>query len=89
MGVKSAMQNKQSQCYKVNGLIFPSKEDYYKLKHNDEIFKELINVGKDYNNRCKIDPSDYFNNMPKVKVIETYPDICEELEGLFVNGTEC
>ena len=59
------------------------------MKHIDEIFKELRNVGKDYNNRCKIDPSDYFDNMPKVKVIETYPDACEELEGLFANATEC
>lgn len=59
------------------------------MKHIDEIFKELRNVGKDYNNRCKIDPSDYFDNMPKVKVIENYPDACEELEGLFANATEC
>ena len=78
-----------TQGYKVNGLTFPSKEDFYKLKHTDEIFHELINLGKDYNKRSKIEPSDYFNNLPKVKVIETYPDACEELEGLFVNAAEC
>ena len=84
MGFKSAIQG-----YKVNGLTFPSKEDFYKLKHIDEICHELINLGKDYNNSWEIDPSDYFNNLPKVKVIETYPYASEELEGLFENATEC
>ena len=31
----------------------------------------------------------YFDNIPKIKVIETYPDACEELDGLFRNATGC
>lgn len=81
MGVKSASQNKnkQSQGYKVNGLRFPSIETFCKLMAIDYNFESIVENAS----------SDYFDNIPKIKVIETYTDACEELDGLLRNATGC
>ena len=84
MGVKSAKQG-----YKVNGLTFPSKETFQKLMDIDEIFKNLTDKYDGCNIKSNADPRNSFHIMTKVIVIETYPDACEELDGLFVNATIC
>lgn len=79
MAVTSATQNQQSQGYKVNGLIFPSKETFNKLKNIDFIFYVIVeNVF-----------THYFDEMLKIKAIETYSDASEELDGLLPNATWC
>lgn len=79
MGFKSATQNRQSQGYKVNALIFPSKETFNKVKNIDFIFYVIVENAL----------SHYFVNIPKIKVIETYSDACQELDGLLPNATGC
>lgn len=74
MSSESKTNNNQSQQYKVNGLIFPSKDIFKMLKNLDEAFEFIVQKESD----------DCFD-MPKVKVTETYPDACEELDGLFPN----
>ena len=77
MGAKSSNQGLQG--YKVNGLIFPSVMSFYILKAIDNNCYNIV----------ENEPSGYFNNVPTIKVIETYPAACEELEGLFLNAVEC
>ena len=70
---KSKTQNK-SQKYEVNGRF---KTDFWRMfKNLDEAFEFIV----------ENEWSDYFDNMPDIKVIETYPDACEELDGLFPNA---
>ena len=57
MGFNSATQNRQSQGYKVNGVIFPSKETFNKLKNIDFIFYVIVQNAL----------SHYFVDMPKIK----------------------
>lgn len=60
MGVKSAKQNNQG--YRIKGLIFPNVVDFYMLRA----------IGNNFYNIVEKEGSDYFDNFPKVKVIEVY-----------------
>lgn len=59
--------------------MFPSIENFCKLMTIDYNFQSIVENAS----------SDYFDNIPKIKVTETYPDACEELDGLFRNATGC
>lgn len=71
MGAKSS--NQDLQGYKVNGLIFQPVMSFYILKAIDNNFYNIV----------ENEPSGYFNNFPRIKVIEIYSD------GLFLNAAEC
>lgn len=65
MGFNSATKNAdQSQKDEVNGLLFPSEQIFEMFKNLDEAFEFIV----------ENEPSDYFDNMPEIQVIETYPD---------------
>ena len=68
--------------YKVGGLIFPSKSRYEDLKGIDSGCKNIIS---DFNDEK--DLQDFFNKISPIKVIETYPEAREEMDGLFPNIT--
>ena len=68
--------------YKVGGLIFPSKYRYEDLKGIDsgaEIILSDINDEEDL--------QEFSNNIRPIKVVETYPEAREEMNGLFPNIT--
>ena len=82
MGFKSLSQRNDIQ-YKVDGLIFPSKERYVDLKGID-IGADIIL--SDLNNEEKLQT--FFDRINPIEVIETYPDASEEMGGLFPNITQ-
>ena len=82
MGFKSLAQSKNTQ-YKVDGLIFPSKERYEDLKGID-IGVDIILSDLDNQEELKA----FLNKINPIEVIETYPDASEEMDGLFPNITQ-
>ena len=81
MGFKSLAQSKNTQ-YKVDGLIFPSKECYENLKGIDAVGSIIL---LDLCNEEKLKA--FFDKIKPIEVIETYPDAREETDGLFRNIT--
>ena len=82
MGFKSLAQSKNTQ-YKVDGLIFPSKERYQDLKGID-IGVDIILSDLDNEEELQA----FFDKIKPIEVIETYPDAREEMDGLFRNITQ-
>ena len=78
MGFKSILPGDITP-YKVGGLIFPSKYRYEDLKGIDSVAEIILS---DFN-----DEKDFFNKIRPIKVIETYPEAREEIDGLFPNIT--
>ena len=79
MGFKSLSQRNNTQ-YKVDGLIFPSKERYQDLKGIDigvDIFLS------DLNNEEKLQA--VFDKINPIEVIETYPNAIKRRDGWFVS----
>ena len=68
--------------YKVGGLIFPSKYRYQDLKGIDCGAEIIFSDFKD-----EKDFQYFFNEIKPIKVIETYPEAREEMDGLFPNLT--
>ena len=82
MGFKSLAQSKNTQ-YKVDGLIFPSKERYQDLKGID-IGVDIILSDLDNEEELQA----FFDKIKPIEVIETYPNAREEMDGLFRNITQ-
>ena len=80
MGIKSSQRN--NTLYKVGGLIFPSKDRYVDFKGIDSGADIFI---LDLHNEDNI--IDFFNRIKPIKVIGTYPNAREEMDGLFSNIT--
>ena len=81
MGYKSTLPGVITP-YKVGGLIFSSKHFYEDLKGIDV---DAENIILDFNDEKDIQ---YFvNQISPIKVIETYPEAREEMDGLFPNIT--
>lgn len=85
MGFVSRQKNKSnsSKYYKINGLVFDSEGDYKILKNIDKNINDIVELVK--NN--KLDIKEVFKNLKVTSVEETYPDACDELDGLFLNAT--
>ena len=81
MGFKSTLPGDITP-YKVGGLIFPSKHRYEDLKGIDSGVEIILS---DYNDEK--DLQYFFNKIRPIKVIETYPEAREEMDGLFPNIT--
>ena len=81
MGYKSTLPGAITP-YKVGGLIFPSKHLYEDLKGKDV---DAENIISDFNDEKDI--QDFVNKINPIKVIETYPEAREEMDGLFPNIT--
>ena len=81
MGFKSTLPSDITP-FKVGGLIFPSKYRYEDLKRIDVDAKNII---LDFNDEKDI--QDFVNKISPIKVIETYPEAREEMDGLFPNIT--
>ena len=81
MGFKSTLSGNITP-YKVGGLIFPSKYRYEDLKGIDSGVEIILS---DFNDEK--DLQDFFNKISPIKVIETYPEAREEMDGLFPNIT--
>ena len=77
MGIKS-----KSQKYKISGLIFNCKEDYYILKNLDENIYETVKLVND----GKININDVFKDIKNIIVKECYYNACDELDGTFLNA---
>ena len=82
MGFKSLSQRNNTQ-YKVDGLIFPSKERYQDLKGIDIGVDIILS---DFDNKEELQA--FFDKIKPIEVIETYPDASEETDGLFPNITQ-
>ena len=84
MGFKTESNAIEKQSnYKVKGLIFSSRGDYYSLKNIDDNAQELVYSIK----AGSIDMKEFFGRFDKIKVKETYADGAEYLEFLFPNIT--
>ena len=81
MGFKSTLTGDITP-FKVGGLIFTSKYRYEDMKGIDTGAKIIIS---DFNDEK--DLQDFFNKIRPIKVIETYPEAREEMDGLFPNIT--
>ena len=81
MGFKSTLPGDITP-FKVGGLIFPSKYLYEDLKRIDVDAKNILSDLND-----EKDLQDFFNKISLIKVIETYPEAIEEMDGLFPNIT--
>ena len=81
MGFKSTLSGDITP-FKVGGLIFPSKYPYEDLKRIDD---DAENIISDFNDEKDI--QDFVNKINPIKVIETYPEAREEMDGLFSNIT--
>ena len=81
MGFKSTLPGDITP-FKVGGLIFPSKYCYEDLKRIDVDAKIILSDLND-----EKDLQDFFNKIGPIKVIETYPEAIEEMDGLFPNIT--
>ena len=81
MGFKSTLPGDITP-FKVGGLIFPSKYCYEDLKGIDTGAKIILSDLND-----EKDLQDFFNKIRPIKVIETYPEAREEIDGLFPNIT--
>ena len=81
MGFKSILPGVITP-FKVGGLIFPSKHCYEDFKGIDTGAKNILS---DFNDEK--DLQDFFNKIRPIKVIETYPEAREEMDGLFPNIT--
>ena len=81
MGFKSTLPGDITP-FKVGGLIFPSKYRYEDLKRIDV---DAENIISDFNDEKDI--QDFVNKINPIKVIETYPEAREEMDGLFFNIT--
>ena len=81
MGFKSTLSGDITP-FKVGGLIFPSKYLYEDLKGIDTGAKIILSDLND-----EKDLQDFFNKIRPIKVIETYPEAREEMDGLFPNIT--
>ena len=85
MGLKSKNQEKNiSYTFKVGGLIFDSEDDYQLFKNIDKNIKQTV---KSVENES-IDINEFFNNIKKINVKESYYDAAEEMDELFENVTE-
>ena len=84
MGIKTKSNaNKTESNYKVQGLIFSTRNGYYSLKNIDLNAKQLVDAIK----AGSIDMKEFFSRFDKIKVKETYADAAENLEVLFENIT--
>ena len=81
MGFKSTLTGDITP-FKVGGLIFPSKYRYEDMKGIDTGAKIILSDLND-----EKDLQDFFNKIRVIKVIETYPEAREEMDGLFPNIT--
>ena len=81
MGIKKTLPGDITP-YKVGGLVFQSKYRYQDLKGIDSGAKVIVS---DYNEEKYF--QDFLNKSSMIKVIETYPEAREEIEGLFPNLT--
>ena len=73
-------KRKQNNSFKLDGLIFDSKEDYKSLKNIDNnIFNIVKNFSDDFDN--------IFNNIKSINVTETYPDAYDDIYGIYPNAT--
>lgn len=77
------LKNVDDNSVKVGGLVFDSVDDYLLLKNVDDNIKQTVKLIED----GSIDLKEYFNNIKKINVKETYYGAAEELEGLFVNAS--
>ena len=86
MGFKSKNQEKKniSNPFKVGGLIFDSEDDYQLFKDIDRNITQTVKSVKD----GSIDIKEYFNNVKKINVKESYYEAAEEMDGLFENATQ-
>lgn len=67
MGVKSAKN------YKVNGLIFSSKNNFRCLQDTDELFDELLDLSQqDYYKVIDMKPIDYINKKMAYDIIRIF-----------------
>ena len=82
MGFKSTLSGDITP-FKVGGLIFPSKYRYEDLKGIDSGVEIILS---DFNEEKYF--QDFFNKISSIKVIETYPEAREEMDGLFPNITK-
>lgn len=73
-----------SKKYKLSGLIFDSKEDYFKFKNIDKNINEIV---KKVNNGV-IDIKDVFKDIKNIKVKECYYDACDEMNETFYNAAK-
>ena len=87
MGIAEHKKNQVkniSKPFKIGGLIFDSKDDYLLFKNIDLNITQTVQLMKD----GIIDINEFFNNIKKINVKESYYDAAEEMDGLFENVTQ-
>ena len=80
---KETSQTKNCKSFKVGGLIFDSEDDYQLFKDIDRNITQTVKSVED----GSIDIKEFFNNVKKINVKESYYEAAEEMDGLFENVT--